>query len=267
MTGAGREGFSLAEALVVAVLGAFLLAALYGTVASSSRTVTLEDAWARRGGNLRAGTTVLFRDLRELSPRDGDLVRAGPEGLQIRAPGRLALVCDVVRRGDEPTVRARQIGPPLEEGDSVRVLFDGDTSLSADDEWYTAVVARVASGPSCGPRDTALDLTLLGLPEEANRDALVPGAPLRSFVNVTYEGASREGAWHLTRAVGDGPSRLLLGPLDPEAGVRFSYLDRSGAPAEDPSRVVQIVVALRGAESDRSGSRPDTLTARIHVRN
>ncbi|NIP60471.1 MAG: hypothetical protein GWO00_21825, partial [Gemmatimonadetes bacterium] len=109
------------------------------------------------------------RDLREISPRDGDLLRMRSRGLEIRAARGLALVCEVLDVGTRPRVRVRSVGAPLEEGDSVRVLFDHDPTIPGDDEWHTGVVADVGGDRSCVGPGGARELALEGLPEDAPR--------------------------------------------------------------------------------------------------
>lgn len=270
MSVGGRSGFTLVETLVVAVLGVFLFLALYGTVVSSSRTYALQESWARGGPMNRSGASVLFRDLREISPGDGDLIRLESRGIGLRAARRLALVCQVLEDGTRPRLRVRSVGPALRDGDSVRVLFDHDPSVPGDDEWHSAVVADVNPGRSCGGTSGARDLSLEGLSDDESPGGLHPGAPIRSFVHVSYDLRGTDGEGELVRVEGGDAPRTILGPLDPDSGVHFSYLDARGRTTEVPSEVVQVEVTLRGpAEGDggRAGPGIGAVTARIHARN
>lgn len=270
MTVGGRAGFTLVETLVVSVLSVFLLLALYATVVSSSRTYALRESWARGGQMNESGAAALFRDLREISPGDDDLIRMESRGLEIRAPRRLALVCEVLDVGTRPRVGVRWVGAALQVGDSVRVFFDHDPAIPGDDEWHTGVVAEVEADRSCVGPGAAHELTLDGLPEDVPRSGLLPGAPIRSFVHVTYDLRSRDELGELVRAEGGGRARPVLTALEPDSGAHFAYLDARGRSTDVASEVAQVEVTLRrSASGDRRGGAPGIgpVTTRIHARN
>ncbi|NNM03492.1 MAG: prepilin-type N-terminal cleavage/methylation domain-containing protein, partial [Gemmatimonadetes bacterium] len=81
----GRRGFTLVELLVVLVLGTFILLATYQTLATNTRVYAANSARTLGQQALRAGVAVLSGELREISPREGDLIEMGPDSLRIRA--------------------------------------------------------------------------------------------------------------------------------------------------------------------------------------
>lgn len=264
------RGFTLVELLVVVVLGGFLVLSIYQVLLTHSRTYSVNTARILGQQSLRAGLDVLFGELREVSTRGRDLVAMGRDSLTIRTQRAFGLVCSVDYSVTPPRVRAVRSGPPILAGDSVSVFADNDPARSADDVWLFKVVQSADTAVTCGGR-AAVDLRIPQL--ASSGDTVRTGAPIRAFRRFTYGLYRIDGEWYLGRrnplALGSRPDPLV-GPLKPENGVEFRYLDSRGQVTTVDTLVAQIQVALRYLASSRGfRGQPvaDSLVSRIFTRN
>lgn len=266
-----RGGFTLVELLIVTVLGALVLAAMYQVLITNQRTYATQNANVQANQTLRGGMGALFGELREISPQDGDIIAMSGTGMTIRANRAPAILCSVVTGGSDPTVQVKRLGRYLTE-DSARVFVDNDPDRTSDDVWRTAEVTVVdATGLlSCPDGEEAATVQLNGITWGPPPDSILQGALVRNFVRHQYQVGTYDGQTYLTRTDEDGDTYPLIGPLNPNNPVTFRYLDAGGTVTGTLANVRQVEVTLRSESNirDLSGDlRRDSLTARIFTRN
>lgn len=266
-----REGFTLVELLIVTVLGALVLGAMYQVLITNQRTYATQNANVQANQTLRGGMEALFSELREISPQDGDLLSMSATGMRVRASRAPAIVCSIVTGGNNPTVQVKRLGRYL-TGDSARVFIDNDPSLTSDDTWQTVRVQVVDSTGllACPDGEVAQTVRLQDGFWGPPPDSILPGAPVRNFVRHQYQVGTYDGQTYLTRTDENGDTYPLVGPLNPNNPVTFRYLDGSGAATGTPVNVRQIEVTLRSETNIRNLSgdlQQDSLASRIFTRN
>lgn len=259
------------ELLIVTVLGALVLGAMYQVLITNQRTYATQNANVQANQTLRGGMEALFSELREISPQDGDLLAMSGTGMTIRANRAPAIVCSIVTTGSNPTVQVKRLGRYL-TGDSVRVFYDNDPELTSDDVWRTAdvTVADSTGLLTCPDGDVAETIRLEGLSWGAPPDSILPGAPIRNLVRHQYQVGTYNGQTYLTRTDDSGDTHPLVGPLNPNNPVSFRYLDAGGTATGTAADVRQIDVTLRSETNIRGLSgdlQQDSLRARIFTRN
>lgn len=269
--GSDRRGMTLVELLVVVMLGGLVMLAIYEVLIVNQRTYTAQSANVRGQQTLRAGMNVLFAELREISPADGDIVTMNADELEIRATRNIGVICEIVVGGLDPTVRARRIGRDLSE-DSARVFFENDQNSTDDDVWRTARISIVDIGSfACPDGETAQTVQLRDVTHATTSDdVLVPGSPIRNFIHYRYAVGTYDGQSYLIREDTLGVQDPLVGPLDDGDPLDFTYLDENGSTTTTPTDVRQVEVTLRTISEARDGSGDpyrDSLTARIYTRN
>ena len=266
-----RGGFTLVELLIVVVLGAFVLGAMYQVLITNQRTYATQNANVQANQTLRGGMEALFSEFREISPQDGDLIAMGAAGMTIRANRAPAIVCSIVTGGSNPTVQVKRLGQYL-TGDSARVFYDNDPDLTSDDVWRTAQI-QVADSTgllTCPDGEVAETVRLQGLDWGPPPDSILPGALVRNFVRYQYQVGTYNGQTYLTRTDQAGNTYPLIGPLNPNNPVSFQYLDATGTATGTAANVRQIDVTLRSETNIRGISgdlQQDSLRARIFTRN
>ncbi len=285
-----REGFTLVELLVVAVLAVLLMGAAYQSLMVQERSSRAAGQMVRGQDALRVALGVLEAELREVVTHNDatggtDLLVATRDSVVIRAQRKLGLVC---RR--HPSDRQLEIISEGENGafqvdDYVLVFADGDPTTAADDAWFAARVHGTASpsatcdflpgAPAANqrlnlqrPDGTSLDGTRLN-------DVLL-GAPIRGLERVTYGlYEADDGGWHMgRRRHGTNElERLVDGLAGPGSGLVFTYLDGNGNALAQPisHAAMQGIVSVRiEAATDPhpgTGAPATELTTHIHLRN
>lgn len=266
-----RRGFGFIELMVILVLGTFVLMAVYQLLITNQRTYAVQNAQARSQQTLRAGLSVLASELREISPRDGDIVAMTDNSIRIRASRGLGLVCGITTTGIHPTVLAKRVGNYL-QSDSGRVFYENHPSRLGDDDWRTARLDVVDSTGvlTCPDGSVAQTVILRGV-EWGNRpDSVTIGAPVRAFRHYRYHLGTSGGEGYLVQVDAGGNASALVGPLDPDNGLELTYRDSLGAVTAVPAEVHEIEIVLRTAPR-RTGNQAelgqDSLKTRIYTRN
>lgn len=268
-----RRGVTLVELLVVAVIGTLVIIATYNVLITNQRTYTVNAAKIQGQQTVRAGMEILFSELREISPRGGDLVRMRSDTVTIRVMRAAGLVCDSVPGGGlfggggVTGWKVVNLGDTLEHGDDVWLFAENDSSTTADDVWFTAVVDR-RGAETCAGRDVQ-EVRFTGGEYSAEGPPTV-GSLVRAFETYTYGIGDYGGRPYLFRKLEpDGGLVPLVGPLMP-GGLTFEYLDGDGNTSGVPAEVRQIVVTLRtrhDARDARGNPVTDSLSTRVHTRN
>jgi len=262
-----RRGFTLAELIVVAVVGGFLIAATFEVLITNQRTYTAQNAQIQGTQALRGAADVLSAELREISPAGGDLVSMGSDSIHIRAGRHFGVACAVVTT-PAPKLTVFKVGDWFADDDSVFVFADNDGTTADDDVWITTKVTARDTTASCGPAK-AQDLTLGGATAAFAADSVSQGAEVRSFTHYTYGLVQYEGEYFLGRRGANGTTVPLVGPLSSN-GITFDYLDSDGNSTTVSTDVAQVEITLR-TSSDVLDSRgkpvADSLTIRVQTRN
>ena len=178
-TGENRRGFTLVELMIVAVLGAIVVGATYEIMLSSQRAHTIQTAQIQGQQTVRAGLDILFSELREISPSEGDILTMGSDQIEIRAMRAFGLVCGVSATGSP--IRVKKIGRFFADGDSIVVFADNDPDISSDDTILFGAVTSLDSTDTCSGADTAQSITVPALALALANDTVRIGAPVRGF--------------------------------------------------------------------------------------
>lgn len=268
-----RSGFTLVELLVVAVVGALVLGATYQVLVVNQRTYTAQNAQIQGQQSTRAAMEVLFSELREISPRGGDLIGMSPDSVTIRVMRSAGLVCEV----DDVNfwIEATRLGSWFEVGDSVFVFADHDPSDVDDDVWTATIVTARDTTQACATGGDPSQRLTLGAPNLFVADTPSVGGLVRGYRHYTYGVMTYEGDAYLGRKdptlIGTGSASVpLAGPLDPDDGLEFEYLDSSGNPTTVATDVRQIQVTLRSHSEARDAQGDlvsDSVSTRIYLRN
>lgn len=263
-----RRGFTLVELLVVVVLGGLMVLAIYQVLVTNSRTYAVNNAQIQGQQSLRAGMDVLFGELREISGPEGDIVSMAVDSITIRTSRAFGLVCATNYTASPPRVTAYRIGPGVEAGDSIFIFADNNPDWATDDVWLTRVAQSVDTTATCGGA-LAQEITVANL--ASTGDTVRVGAPLRTFDTYTYGLISLGGETYLGRRISTaGSPDPLVGPLVPNRGVNFRYLDSIGIVTTVDTLVTQIEVTLRYASPVMNSQNQrvrDSIVGRVYLRN
>jgi prepilin-type N-terminal cleavage/methylation domain-containing protein len=266
-----KNGFTLAELLIVAMIGAVVMGAIYAVLITNQRTYTVENVRVRGTQSMRAGMDILFAELREISPAEGDLLGMSGDTILVRVPREFGIVCSVTSSLPSYQVRVAKLSDEgFAVGDSVFILADVDTLQMNDDVWVTARVSAATTGGPCDAAlsDSSQTLTLTASGHAG--DTVFPGAPIRSFTRYYYGTAYLYyGQYFLSRWEPGGYPEGLVGPLATD-GLDFTYYDADGNTTTTAEDVRQIEVKLRVESElrDAMGSQvKDSMTTRIYTRN
>jgi len=267
-----RRGFTLVELLVVVVLGSVLVLSTYQVLATNTRVYAMNGARAQGQQTLRGGVDILSSELREISTPGGDLVSMNSSSLTIRAQRAFGMVCAVDYSTSPVKLTAFKIGPAFQVGDSVWVFHDNDPEISSDDVWHSGTITAVDSTVTCqGSPAQVLSVPFVGTAAASSADSVRTGAPVRGFEIFTYGEYTVDGGSYLGRkGSSDGSVVPLIGPVQPERGISFRYLDSSGKPTNLVGGVAQIEVAIRylsAMQNNQNEPVTDSLVVRVYPRN
>jgi prepilin-type N-terminal cleavage/methylation domain-containing protein len=253
-----RRGFTLAELMVVIVLGSVVAAALYQVLIYQQRLYTQERSATDRHDALRLANPVLSADLRDASASEGDLVATSPDSLSLRSPVGFGIVCAVDSGGGKLGLFNIQGRMGELEGDSL-LIYHPNGWLVRERETESEEASSLNCPYSSGP---AVELVvrvgglLTGIPA---------GAPVRAFHRYTYSLEENRDDWWLTRSDGSR-TEILVGPFTGDGtGLKFAYFDAVGQSTTNPARVARLELTFV-AESEPY-ERLDTLTSTVRPRN
>lgn len=260
-------GFTLAEILVVMVVGSLLLAAIYQALVAQQRGYNIQREMVVARQATRTALDVVTAEMREMSASGGDLIDASPGEVTFRAYRKLGIVCAPGSSG--VPFEIVELGEPFTPGvDSVAVFVENNPEMMGDDAWAFGLVGSISPG-SCKLGDrTSRRINVQGL---GGASGIRAGAPVRSFEHLKYGRYLVDGEWVLGRVGGDGDVVPLIGPLAPDAeGLVFRYFDDTGAEiaprtAAERAAVRRIQVEVRAALSAR-GVGTDSLITQIQLR-
>lgn len=264
-----ERGFTLIEVLVVTVLGTLLAVSTFRIINLTQRIHTTQAAQVQGQQALRAGLAILYAELRELSPSDGDLLAMSTDSISFRAMRQVGYVCATDYSTNPPRFTLRRAGRWLEVGDSIVALADNDPTKALDDRWITGRITSADTTATCTGLDTAQNVSIAGL---STSDTIRLGAMVRSYTPFTYGLFEFDGQPFLGRRSAGAFPQPLVGPLrgKSEGGLAFTYLDENNAVTLVGSDVAQIQVELRTASRILgTDGRPvsDSIVTRIYPRN
>ena len=287
-----RAGFTLAELLLVIVLGALVL----GLVASMGNGLRRQlAAWSSRVASaeqLRGAAAILPLDLRALSVSAGD-IRAGEardSSLEIRATVASAIVCAA---GAGEVQLAPYAGPAgqssalVQAGDTMWVLTDTDSTES----WRAIPATSVREAPAgCA----VLDATAAGATRVFETSRIVsagiaaehlpyvrPGAAVRVTRPIRYSVyRASDSRWYFgirtwsSAAAQFATVQPVSGPYHRSArsGTAFHYFDSTGVEvpsgAADTWRITRVEAALvADVPAGQASHVDDSLTLVVSPRN
>ncbi len=213
----------------------------------------------------------MYGELREISPRGGDLIAMGPASMTVRSMRGFGVVC-ALTRSDPPALNVLEVADRFVAGDSVFVFADNEGTDPDDDAWIAARVTAVDTTARCGGRKAQkLDFAGQGARfSPISGDSVSVGAPVREFVRYDYGLVDHDGQSWLGRTAADGSEVALVGPLQPDTGLEFAYLDEAGAVTTRPTEVRQIAVTIRtpgGPVGGAGEAAADSIRALVYSRN
>lgn len=265
-------GFTLVELLVVAVVGIIILSGVVRVLVSTQQVYTAQTARIGSQQTVRAGLGVLFGEIREVSPRGGDLISMQPNEVQVRVMRTVGYAC-AVSYAATPSVTSGRIGSWFRDGDSLFVFAENNPNIQADDRFIRGVTSVVDTTATCPDGSRGQQLMLAGMGPAMAADSVRVGALVRSFEHVTYGLFQQDsGEWYLGQRRAGSAWEPLVGPLRaPENGAPlFRYLNDAGTATATATQVRQVEVTLR---SDTRARGPggvlirDSVSARIQARN
>ncbi|HSM35005.1 MAG TPA: prepilin-type N-terminal cleavage/methylation domain-containing protein [Longimicrobiales bacterium] len=283
-------GFTLAELLVVAVLGAVILGAVFQTLSVQNRTFQRQSAVISAQESSRTALAVLSGELREVSSTGQDLLAASADSVSLRVLRKIGFVCDA---GVGGVLSMWVLGQPFEAGDSIFVFSQGpDLIDTADDAWIPGEVSAVTSAApvGCGvawPKETLggaadgnHDVATLTISSALALTDVTRGAPARTFERLTYGRYTVGGEVVLGRRSGTTAPVPLVGPLAAGTdGLRFEFFDADNndlggggaVAAADLDDVSFFTISVQGRQAagsmDADGFYEDSLAVSVFLRN
>lgn len=281
---ASRTGLSLVELLVVMVVAGIVVGATYQVLTTNQRVHTTQQERAQAQETLRASMDVLSYELRGASTVEEDLLTMEEDQLEVRVPQAFGLFCEPPSHpsDDEREGLVRVMtGEFRDDDDQAAFLFASDEE--GDSGWHEGQIqtAETAALPDhCTPEDPDAEGQSLwvvggaiGAITSEDREILA-GYPVWAFKTFEYTVEECDGASYLTRrdvsggSGGDCETRRLVGPVRPQDGVRFEYLQADGTETTDPSEVARIRVTVHAERPGGGGQLvTDSLTVTIQPRD
>jgi prepilin-type N-terminal cleavage/methylation domain-containing protein len=269
MKNRARGGFTMIELIFAVVLGSVVVGSIYQVLIVSQRTYTVQNAQIQSQQTVRAGTSILSGELRELSRNGGDILAAGSDSVSVRVMRRFGLVCAVNLANG--TIDVRKVGSWFEVGDSVVVYAENRTNTATDDRWITDAVTARDTTLSCGTAQAErLTVPAIASAASAGSDTVRVGSNLRSYTHYTYGLFTLDGAPYLGRREPGGRSTPMVGPLRSSSGLVFRYLDTLNAVTAVLTDIAQVEITLRTLSPVRGpngGQVADSVVTRIFTRN
>jgi prepilin-type N-terminal cleavage/methylation domain-containing protein len=267
-----QRGMSLIELLITMVAAGVVMAAAYQVLLTNQRLFTVQREQILAHQTVRAGSELLFSELREVSAPEGDLVQTAEQQVELRAMRAFGFVC--ARNASESRLSIAVQSGQFDVGQGIAVFVDNDPESVLDDEWAVGGIQNASdnSGDCPDAADAGNPIRRITTSGLASGDfsGLRIGAPIRAFETYTYGAYEIGGQWYLARRTGTADPIPMVGPLDGQTGLRFQYLDADGAATTTPAEVrrVRVTLRTRSEARDRTGNVVvDSLTADAFLRN
>jgi prepilin-type N-terminal cleavage/methylation domain-containing protein len=277
MSHLNRRGLSLVELLVALVLLGIVTAALYRVLVNNQRIYDSQTQRIDLQQNIRAATTVIPADLREIDASEGDIISASGTDITFRAMRWMGIACSAPVTGPSDLVETPVLTLTIMNqklvgqrtpvvGDSVLIRYEGDEGSRLDDGWVPGLINGIvnANCPAGQPYNGTPGLQLIVGAQMRRNDAppalktpnhtnsIYTGAPVRGFITARYSLYQPAGdtSWYVGLTRGASVIQPIIGPVLPN-GLSFSYFNDTTAPALNPAlandlpRVGSIVFTLR----------------------
>lgn len=270
-----QSGFTLVELLIVSLLTAVIMVAVYETLMVQEKSYEAARHVMSDQEALRTGIAMLETELREAGAIGGvaiggsDIAAATADSITFRAHRKLGAVCDLSR--NDKWLLAWPIGEKFEAGDELLFLVDGDTLRHTDDRWDTTFVSTVsdASTTSCTNAWPGQPLQQIKIDNAADLSGVYRGAPIRAYEWTTYslyEFGSL--GWGLGRVRESGSPTYLVGRFAPKGtGLRFAYFDTGGNSTLDPTQVSRIEITMVTDPQTNTPVQARSMTTNLYLRN
>jgi prepilin-type N-terminal cleavage/methylation domain-containing protein len=158
-----RRGFTIIELLVALVLLGLVSAAVYRVLVNNQRLYMAQTQRIDLSQNIRAASSILPAEFRELDAFDGDIIAMTSTRLELRVMRWLSFICvpPVLGAGLnlQMTIRGGIPGQPMFYGsrapdiniDTMLIYYDGDPTTRADDFWARPYSTRSPTAPGDVP--------------------------------------------------------------------------------------------------------------------
>jgi len=259
----GHRGFTMIEVLVALVLLGIVSAALYRVLANNQRLYMAQTQRIDLSQNIRAASTILPAEFRELDAFEGDITAMSATSISLRAMRWLGFACNTPPLGGalgavSIIIRGGAPGQPLFFGsrgidnskDQLLIYYDGDKNSRLDDFWATGTITAAPNGhpiyDGTNGQRLLVNLNLLGL--GPNLPGGIPlGAPVRGWEPVTYAlyRAAGDTSWYVGFQPAGQAMQPLIGPVLAGNGLQFQYYDANGAVTAIRAQVARIDVTVR----------------------
>lgn len=270
MTPRPRNGFTLVELVIVAVLGALVLGATLQVLITNQRTYTAQNAQVQGQQASRMALDILSSELREVSAVGGDILAATTDSIRVRRMRKFGVVCSAYLSGNKDFTVLR-VGNLFSASDSVFVFADNNENSYDDDVWIGAQITQVgSSSTTCPDGSEGQDLRFQGQDALFTNDSVRVGAPIRSYLTYTYGTTTYQGSTFLARRVGSGDWIPIAGPLRASGGLEFRYRRADGEITGDLDDIRQIEVKVKTGSNVMNSLGQmvsDSITAWIYTRN
>ena len=278
------------ELMIAIVLLGIFATGVYQVLLNNQRSFAAQTQRIDLQQNIRAATTILPAEFREMDAGDSDIVAMDSSSITMRAMRQLAFICDAPALGGGAgnisfTVRQTPFfgnRQSFQAGDSVLVFYEGNPSRRSDDQWVRGAVTS-SSNLACTDGSAGFQVQLQ--PQWINGNvgfnvagAITAGSPVRGFTSLTYRlwQSPSDNLYYLAQQVGNGTPQPLVGPLMGANGLGFTYYDSTGTTTTgDRAQVALIGVKVRGRTSQviRQANDPalaykyDSVSIQVALRN
>lgn len=291
-----RRGFTMIELLVALVLLGLVSTAIYRVLVNNQRLYMAQTQRIDLSQNIRAATTILPAEFRELDAFDGDIAAMTATSIDIRAMRWLSFVCvppvlNGNNLGNQMIIRGGAPGEPMyfgsrairENTDSLLIYWDGNQASRLDDYYVPGRIAATPGNQQCPaigaiPAQPGTRIVFDGnfLPGTNLGGAITTGAPVRGFERVRYQLYQPAGdtSWYIGFQPAGQTMQPLIGPVLAN-GLTFQYFNAAGAVTAVRTQVARIDVTVRARTSAavRSGGQAprraivDSITTSVALRN
>lgn len=259
------SGFTLLEILLVVTLTGLVVAGMLRALTAQKRYYARQTRILDARHALRAASTILGSELREVSASGGDLYFVASDSIGFRSTVGFGLVCGI----DSNTLNLTRVSGhfQLVSGDSL-LLFVEESERDSDDYWRALHVSAISTSGTCANGAAA---------ERSVTVEFVPGGvwigtPVRLFRPYVYGlFQTADDRWWLGRRLTtESEFAPVAGPLAPPGadGLELEYRDTADQPTSGLAEIVRIGISVR-APTDRTLSDPAyrSLNTSTYLRN
>jgi hypothetical protein len=259
---------------------------MYKLLINSQRLSRRQIEQSDLQADVRTGALILPAELREIG-YDGngtDLLDISvATSIRFRAMRGVGLTCGITATQlyvVKPLLGDIERAPQLT--DTLLVFIDGNKDVAADDQWVRRPIAAIDNStcPSY-PTQAAWRLTIGGVTDLSAYLAapakIFVGGPVRFYEQMDFGLYPSGGkSWLGAKAAAAANWEPVLGPLDSDSGVKFTYYNAADGVTADKNLVRNIRIDFNGRSDEpvwiggtTSGPAIETLglTARVALRN